>query len=71
MFIKKITHQNRRDFIAVYECGTCGMTVEGKGYDDEYFHVNAVPAMVCNNCQATAGKEYAPRTPKHPEGFQV
>ena len=43
MHIKKIVSQNRRDFIAIYECEHCGHTSEGSGYDDAHFHKNVIP----------------------------
>jgi len=38
MKIKTILKQNRRDFVAIYECEHCGNKVERSGYDDSYFH---------------------------------
>ena len=47
MKIKTIKSQNRRDFHAVYECEHCGATTESYGYDDDNFHRNVIPDMVC------------------------
>jgi len=50
MKIKKFTHQNRRDFYAIYECEGCGHEEEKSGYDDRNFHDNVVPNFKCNEC---------------------
>jgi len=71
MKIKKITHQHRRDFSAIYECEHCGHTHEGGGYDDANFHQNVIPKMECPDCGKTAGEEYRPLATKYPEGYQV
>ena len=67
MKIKKITSQIRRDFTAIYECEHCGNTETRDGYDDEYFHRNVIPAMVCVKCQRTADDSYRPLAPKYSE----
>ena len=74
MKIKEITYQHRRDFQAVYECEGCGHTREGRGYDDENFHVNVIPSMRCAKCGKTGaeyGADYRPLATKYPEGFQI
>ena len=38
MLIKKILHQNRRDFKAEFECEGCGEVVTKWGYDDSNYH---------------------------------
>ena len=71
MFIKKMLHQNRRDFTALFECEYCGETVKLGGYDDANFHNNVIPAMVCPKCGKKADDNYVPRETKYPEGFQI
>jgi hypothetical protein len=71
MNIKEIIDQNRRDFQAIYECEHCGSTIHGPGYDDEYFHKEVIPSMICINCGKTASDEYIPKEPKYPDGYQV
>lgn len=65
MKIKKINSQIRRDFTAIYECEHCGNTETHEGYDDEYFHRNVIPQMVCVSCQRTADDNYRPLTTKY------
>jgi len=74
MKINKITYQHRRDFEAVYECEGCGFTQNGRGYDDDNFHVNVIPSMRCPKCGKTSlecGADYRPLTTKYPEGYQI
>jgi len=71
MRIKRILRQHRRDFTAIYECEHCGKEYEGSGYDDEFFHVNVIPDMVCKNCGKKADESYRPLTTKYPEGYQI
>ena len=74
MKIKKITHQNRRDFTAIYVCEGCEHEIEAGGYDDTNFHHNVIPKMKCENCGKTSaecGVDYRPLTTKYPDGFQV
>lgn len=71
MHIKKIVSQNRRDFIAIYECEHCGHKQEGTGYDDAYFHKTVIPKMVCENCNEEADESYRPLTTKYKEGQVV
>ena len=74
MKINRIINQNRRDFNAVYECEGCEHTLEGRGYDDEYFHKNVIPSMRCPKCGKTSaecGADYRPLATKYPEGYQI
>ena len=64
--IKQIESQNRRDFVAIFECEHCGHELKRIGYDDDYFHKTVIPAMPCSNCGKTAGDEYIPMEPKYP-----
>ena len=71
MKIKEITSQNRRDFRAIYECEHCGATEKGKGYDDDFFHNEVIPALVCDKCGKSADENYRPLATKYPEGYQI
>lgn len=71
MKIKRILHQHRRDFRAIYECEHCGYEKEDGGYDDAYFHNKVIPGMVCPKCGLKAGDDYRPLATKYPEGFQI
>ena len=74
MKIAKITHQNRRDFKADFECEGCGYIENKWGYDDANFHQNVIPEMKCPNCGKSGqdlGVDYRPLTAKYPEGMQV
>jgi predicted RNA-binding Zn-ribbon protein involved in translation (DUF1610 family) len=50
MRIKQKVSQHRRDFMADYECDSCGHIVRASGYDDSYFHEHVIPAMPCPKC---------------------
>lgn len=65
MKIKKIISQNRRDFSAIYECEHCSEEHVGGGYDDDYFHKNVIPKMICKKCDKTASEDYRPLQPKY------
>lgn len=65
MRIKRILSQYRRDFTALYECEHCGAESDGPGYDDDNFHRNVIPEMVCANCRQTASVSYEPRATKY------
>ena len=68
MRIKKIIHQNRRDFRAIYECEFCGHTKEDRGYDDDYFHQTVIPNMKCQGCGKQSLKQSSvSSTPSHIE----
>lgn len=65
MRIKRITYQHRRDFKAEFECEHCGNTVISWGYDDDNFHRNVIPAMICDNCGKKAPENYQPKETKY------
>lgn len=71
MKIQKILKQSRRDFTAIYECEHCGEIKEGGGYDDDNFHRNVIPKMVCSKCGKIADENYRPLSTKYPEGFVI
>lgn len=71
MKIKKIESQSRRDFVAVYTCEHCGQEIKGTGYDDNNFHQNVIPEMVCGACSQKAGEEYRGLAPKYPDHVEV
>jgi len=71
MRIREITSQHRRDFTAVYECEDCGHTKSGRGYDDDNFHRNVVPAMECDKCGKSAPAEFRPLGTKYAEDVTV
>ncbi len=71
MKIKEITNQTRRDFTAIYQCEHCALEVNGRGYDDAYFHNNVIPKMTCAGCGKTSKDNYRPLSPKYPEGFVI
>lgn len=65
MRIKEITSQNRRDFMAVFECEHCGNKCHRSGYDDDNFHRNVVPQIPCPNRGKTAPENFRPLTTKY------
>jgi len=71
MKIKSIHRQHRRDFYATYECEHCGHTVKATGYDDDNFHQNVIPQMLCGQCGKSAGDDYVAWTPKYPSHLIV
>jgi ribosomal protein L37AE/L43A len=71
MKIDRIESQHRRDFTAIYVCEHCGVTIRGRGYDDDNFHRNVVPKMHCPVCEKQSPDDYQPLTTKYPEGFQI
>ena len=74
MKINEIISQSRRDFRAIYECEGCGNKEQGRGYDDDNFHVNVIPTMKCSACGKTSTEcnaDYRPLATKYPEGFQI
>ena len=71
MKIKTIELQNRRDFLAIYECEHCRHTEKRRGYDDANFHQNVIPKMKCPQCNKTANEDYRLLTIKYPEGYQI
>lgn len=66
MHIKKKIDQNRRDFMAVYQCEHCDHEEQGYGYDDVYFHQTVIPRMVCPKCEKTADAMTPKTTPDVP-----
>lgn len=53
MKIKQITSQHRRDFIAIMICEHCKTEELNKyGYDDDNYHKNVIPNMICKNNHA-------------------
>ena len=71
MRIKTIISQHRRDFTADYECEHCNHVIRMSGYDDDNFHRNVIPKMVCKKCGKIADNNYRPLTTKYPEGYQI
>lgn len=74
MKIKEIRWQNRRDFLARYECENCGYEFTENGYDDRYFHDEVIPNMSCPHCHKTRndlGIVSEPTPTKYPEGMQL
>ena len=71
MKIKKINSQNRRDFYATYICEHCGHEKDSSGYDDQFFHTEVIPNMVCEKCGKKATVEYIPQQTKYPEYMTV
>jgi hypothetical protein len=71
MKIKEILSQSRRDFVAIYECEHCGYTIKASGYDDDYFHTEVIPGMICYECGKIISDAYRPMQPKYPEGYQL
>ena len=65
MKIQKFTNRNRRDFTAIYECEHCESTKSGGGYDDDNFHNNVIPAMVCGICGKSSPTGSEPLTTKY------
>ena len=66
MKIKTIVSQNRRDFTAIYECEHCAAEQRGGGYDDDNFHQNVIPKMLCKSCEKPAPETYRALATKHP-----
>ena len=71
MKIQKIVSQNRRDFIAIYECEHCTHTIKSSGYDDSYFHVQVIPNMPCVKCGKKSPKDYKALSTKYDDYTQV
>lgn len=67
MKINKIISQHRRDFVALYECEHCGNTHKGSGYDDNHFHTNVIPTIVCTSCGKAGHEDYRPLATKYSE----
>lgn len=71
MRIKTFLFQNRRDFEAIFECERCGATETKFGYDDDNFHRNVIPQMICPKCGEVAREDYRPMGTKYVEGVVV
>ena len=71
MKIKTVISQNRRDFMAIYECEHCKYDIEKYGYDDLNFHQNVIPNIVCPSCGQKADSNYRALTPKYPKDMVV
>lgn len=75
MRIKEMISQHRRDFVAIMECEFCGHTFKLRtGYDDDFYHKNVIPHLICDRCgqsAITGGAEVRPQATKYPEGFQI
>lgn len=71
MKINTIIQQTRRDFRAEYICEHCGHSEVSSGYDDDHFHTNVIPKMVCKRCGKKADKGYRALTTKYPDGVQI
>ena len=67
MKIKKITFSSRRDFTAIYVCEHCQFEEKSYGYDDNNFHQNVIPNMVCKKCGKKGLLESPKMEPKYPE----
>jgi ribosomal protein L37AE/L43A len=66
MHIKEIVSSHRRDFTAIYCCEHCGAERRGYGYDDDNFHNNVIPSMVCEKCGKKAEDNSKAMSPKYP-----
>lgn len=71
MHIKKIKSRHRRDMRVVFKCEHCNKEHEGFAYDDEHFHNNVVPDMVCKDCGKKSNGKFGGMTPRYPEGMMV
>jgi primosomal protein N' len=66
MKIQKIISQIRRDFYANMICEHCGHIENNvSGYDDNYFHGNVIPNMLCPKCNKKASDNYRPLQTKY------
>lgn len=67
MRIQKIISQHRRDFWADMVCEHCGHVEKNvSGYDDDNYHRNVIPNMVCEQCHKQAADDYRPLGTKYP-----
>ena len=71
MFIKEIISQHRRDFKAIYKCEYCGLEKTGSGYDDDNFHENVIPEMICGICSKSGSNDYVSMKAKYPAGYVI
>ena len=59
MRILKIVSQYRRDFSAVLVCEHCGNQQDLNGdYDDDNYHRNVIPSILCSSCGKAASEDY-------------
>lgn len=65
MIIKGFIQQYRRDFTALFVCEHCGHGRKGPGYDDDHFHHQVIPEMVCERCNKKADSNYRDFAPKY------
>jgi hypothetical protein len=66
MKIKEILSQSRRDFSATMVCEHCGHeTLNKYGYDDDNYHRNVIPKMICPKCEKAAPENYRAWSPKY------
>ena len=49
MYLIRTFNHHRRDFIGELRCEFCKTTVTKSCYDDSFFHMHVIPAMVCSN----------------------
>lgn len=69
MKITAITSQSRRDIYGMMQCEGCGHEQKFVGYDDDNYHRNVVPTVVCKSCGKSAkdlGAETRPLGTKYP-----
>ena len=64
MRIKEILSQHRRDLQCIYICEHCEFERKGYWYDDDNYHYNVVPFMICEKCNKKS-KNYIPLKPKY------
>lgn len=51
-------NQHRRDFTGNYKCQFCGnMELHNGGYDDDNYHDNVIPRIVCSKCKKSTASE--------------
>lgn len=66
MKIKTIEYQHRRDFTAIFVCEHCNAEVRLTDcYDDDNYHVNIIPKMICAKCGKGVSDDYRPLTTKY------
>lgn len=72
MRIEQITHQHRRDFTAILVCEHCGnKKIVNDGYDDDNYHQNVVPKIICLKCGEKAPETFVPLQPKYDPSFVI
>ena len=70
MKIKEILEQNRRDFKATLICVNlicehCNSEQKFSGWDDDNFHQNVIPRVLCISCEKDSPITYRPLATKH------